>query len=291
LRWNIATKAAEVCRGTGWVNLAGPPLAVTTINNNTTLTAGQQGLVLVSGDTWVTLPFPSIGAGATYTIKKMDSANRVNIRGSMEGQGNILLSQQFDALTLVSDGTVWWVTAFYNSQPPDPQPPQNQIILYSTSNTHDGNLGGRSGADNLCRIDDNRPEGYSDYRAFITVLHDWDSIYNMYENYGVPRNLPIKSSSGTTIANNWHELTNLSITTSLAEAGVVSTPNQSDFWWSGSVRLAPLSIPSNCSGWSTGGYALPNLGTRGDIFTSSLQWIGSGELACGTKGYLLCVAY
>lgn len=93
-----------------------PAFSVRTVTADSGLTSSDY-LVLVdatAGDTTVTLPPASSKEGAALVVKKTDSStNVVIVEGSaadtVDGQVNQELLNQYDAVTVASDGTEWWI--------------------------------------------------------------------------------------------------------------------------------------------------------------------------------------
>jgi hypothetical protein len=117
------------------------------------------------------------------------------------------------------------------------------ILMYSVG-PHNGNLGGRAGADALCASQ--QPSGYKHAHAFLSVK-ETDEIRDMPAKYQIPSDEPIFGTSGVQLANNWNELLTGSLDTSL-DAAVAGMKGAS--WWSGSTAAGALNS-ENCSGWST----------------------------------------
>lgn len=67
-----------------------------------------------SNNITITLPSASDYTGYYFTIKRVDnSANSVNITSTdnIDGQSGILLTGQYDYITVISDGTTWHITS------------------------------------------------------------------------------------------------------------------------------------------------------------------------------------
>ncbi len=157
-------------------------------------------------------------------------------------------------------------------------------ILYEAGSYYTGNsLGGRTGADALCSGSGNKPNGYTNFRAFLSVdsVGFGDEIRNMPNNYGINPYLSIQSTNGTTIADNWNDLLDGTIQTSLVSAGVIlSGPS----WWSGS--LTDGRVGQTCNGWTGGTVA--NYGSS-TVFNN--DWISLASVSCGGSLRLVCLAY
>ena len=161
-----------------------------------------------------------------------------------------------------------------------------KVVLYQANNAigiRGIAIGGRTGADTLCQGAGNKPAGYSSYRAFISVSAT-DEIRDMPANYGVPTSYAVRSPNNTLIANNWADLLDGTLPTSLTGAGVyVSGPNE---WWSGSLPDGSLDGVNQCGSWNLGGY-----GTVGGFNYSNVWWIFAAVRDCTASANLLCVAY
>jgi hypothetical protein len=160
------------------------------------------------------------------------------------------------------------------------------IILYNAGGTFNGNLVGRAGADGLCQASANAPAGYTNFRAFISVSAT-DEIQDMPANYGVPTTVAIQSSGGTVIANDWADLLDGTIDTTLAAAGVIGLGHR---FWSGSNADGSLN-PDNCNSWTDGGGILR--GENGHASFSDSNWLSEGgpSPSCNGLFQLLCIAF
>ncbi len=157
-------------------------------------------------------------------------------------------------------------------------------VLFETPE-HDGNLGGRSGADAICATSTNKPNGYSKYRAFLS-FDSSDEIRDMPSNYGVPTDVQIISKTGSVLANNWADLLDGSINQSLQGAGVMV--NTAWSWYSGSNADGSITA-NNCSGWTSTTAGNARTGYAG--FTNT-GWIASADnYVCSDAAAILCLAY
>lgn len=168
------------------------------------------------------------------------------------------------------------------------------MVMYAPNSTYNGDLKttgggatGREGADNLCKNATNKPAGFSNYRAFISVDAN-DEIRDMPANYGVPINTPIKGTTGgTTIANDWADLLDGTILTSLSSAGVASA----SYWRSGSLADGSIGT-GTCSGWTSS--SITESAEEGLPSATNGTWLDDGSpFACdnNTDDTILCLAY
>lgn len=91
-------------------------LHVVTVTGATTLTAGHDVVLCnaTSAAFTVTLPAAASNTGRRYSIKKIDSsANAVTVDGNgsetVDDSTTRVLSMQYDSISIVSDGTEWWI--------------------------------------------------------------------------------------------------------------------------------------------------------------------------------------
>ncbi|MBI1909064.1 MAG: hypothetical protein HYS22_02715 [Deltaproteobacteria bacterium] len=158
----------------------------------------------------------------------------------------------------------------------------NNIIMFGTGGAGGGNLGGRAGADALCTASVGSLS-CNTIRAFISVS-DADEIRDMPGNYGVPTTVAIQGSTGTKIANNWEDLLDGTIPTSLATAGITDTT-----WWSGSTTNGSLS--NNCSNWTTSSFVAPG-GQQAFANVTDSNWISQSNQSCAVGALVvLCLCY
>ena len=158
--------------------------------------------------------------------------------------------------------------------------PIRPILLFETTTTYDGNLGGRTGADTKVQAAyDASYSGfnYTDVKCFISTS-DSDEIRDMPTAYSVPTDVPVYSPTGIKIANNWNQLMfgggASNLLNSLSGAGL-----SSGWWWSGSFGDGSLGW-QHCNGYTnntTGGTAGSSSNT--DISEETGNWIWSSSVA------------
>ena len=166
---------------------------------------------------------------------------------------------------------------------PSPTPPPTTITMYNAG-THNGDMGGRAGADALCAS--SRPTGYTKSSAFISVDTS-DAITGMPANYSISTTAEIKSTNDTSIANNWSDLIAGTFNATLYASGVL--PLSNSYWWNGN-RNGDVAGSSNCNLWTDG--SLTFMGRGAWANATGLSWFGNGATSCSsTNVYLVCVAY
>ena len=169
-----------------------------------------------------------------------------------------------------------------------PTVPTTNIILYRQGTTPAANYGGRSGANTLCSNSANKPAGYSNFAAFLGVNAS-DTLAGRQAFSGLSTTTTIRSASGTLIANNWTDLLDGTIASSLVTAGVLPSGS---YWNSGSNANGTLG--DTCNGWTVGTSGTGVLVDWGNAGATDATWIfnASGKDYCGdTTTHFLCVAW
>jgi hypothetical protein len=174
-----------------------------------------------------------------------------------------------------------------DSTQPSPEP----IILYDAGRAYTGNLGGRSGADNICRNSPNKPRDRSNIRAFISV-DAYDEIRDLPANYAVPTDVQIIGPNGNLLANDWADLLDGQIENRLVNAGLFGGGGLPLMWWSGSNPDGSLLSFQCCSNWTTSA-GMPEDGHVGDGIEQDSQWISNSFFWCdeNVQATVLCIGY
>jgi len=164
--------------------------------------------------------------------------------------------------------------------------PATHLRLYNAG-LHDGNLGGRSGADTICANSLNKPAGASNVHAFLSIDNVDDEMRDMQNSYGYPTDFAIYSPDGMVkIADDWADLMDTTIDTTLYSAGVL--PNSS-VWWSGSNQDGSWGNSfGNCSGFSTAASGGPQ-SHCGDSTGSDWRWLAGYVENCDGAYYVVCI--
>lgn len=91
-------------------------LAIATVNSNTSIEDGTVVFLVDASNGEVTLTLPSPAAGRLVIVKKVDnSSNEVTINpdtdsgAKIDGQDSVSLTNQYDKITLISDGSNWFI--------------------------------------------------------------------------------------------------------------------------------------------------------------------------------------
>jgi len=160
-------------------------------------------------------------------------------------------------------------------------------VIYLTTTTTTGNLGGRSGADTLCTTyrPTNLPAACVNRHAFISVSST-DEIQDMPLLYGYNPEMPMYWWHNTNVAYNlmaanWSDALDGSIL-----QGQDSGTGLSIFPWTGSTTAGAVDSSYRCNGWvSTSGYN----GRYGDYSSATGTYLYSSSDACtSTLRYMRC---
>ena len=165
-----------------------------------------------------------------------------------------------------------------------------KIYLFGSTDEHDGNLGGRTGADALLDADGNKPVACTTAtHAFISVDAN-DSIANMPTTYCFPDNIKIYAPDGITIiADNWADLMDSSIDVSLMDAGLFPVGKKREYWWTGSLANGTLNSGNNANGWTE------NLDVSGGAYANAAAtdstWLANDIDVSSTNNGLVGLCY
>ncbi|MCP4541678.1 MAG: hypothetical protein GY832_31485 [Chloroflexi bacterium] len=110
---NVGTGGAQIGGDLSVLGTLFAPVNVTTITGNTTLDTVQAGVVLVNNasDRTITLPDAAEATGLTFSIKNINTGVvTVTTAGeNIDGAASQSLAAQYDFITVVSDGTNWFI--------------------------------------------------------------------------------------------------------------------------------------------------------------------------------------
>lgn len=148
----------------------------------------------------------------------------------------------------------------------------------------------REGADGMCAIA-RSSYSFADNRCNkvrgVVSLSSADTIANLPTNYGVPADRPLFGPNGTTIAENWQQLTTGTLASSLLDAGVAASSMHK--FWSFADLTGEYSSTATCDGGtsSLGSFA----GQTGDPTLISSSWKTAANQNCNTSAYVLCLCF
>jgi len=178
---------------------------------------------------------------------------------------------------------------------PDSLISSDGIIIYQTTESHDGNFGGRNNLDSFCQEQKPAELNCDSIHAFISV-NSSDTAREMPQRFIYDRNNPLywfnaKTKSLVKFSNNWNDMFDEDIlvppTTGLG--------GSTDFW-SGSNYKGDLSTSQGgynyyCKGWSTTEKTTAGTsyyGTTGKPHLTKGWFTNSGKSACSSKYHVLC---
>jgi hypothetical protein len=162
-----------------------------------------------------------------------------------------------------------------------------KLILYNAG-THNGNLGGRSGADALCDASGNKPDGVTNVHAFLSV-DATDQIKDLPATYGYSTQSSIYGPDGKSkIADNWAQFIGFGpgevLNMDLKDAGVL--PDSTQFL-TGSNANGTEDPGWTCTGWTSSASATVDVGYS---YLTNFLWIAAASGNCAdTTNYLVCI--
>ncbi len=165
------------------------------------------------------------------------------------------------------------------------------IMMFSTG-PFDGSMGNGSVArdvlDDQCKLAQNSNNYFcsTSVRAFISIDAS-DTISSMPSNFYINNTLPIMGVDGIQIANNWADLLDGSIETSLSSAGIIAS---NAMWYSGSTEIGFLNVVCNSTNAWDSNSSVFN-GTVGHASYVDVNWINYTPVTCDSSFYLLCLCY
>jgi hypothetical protein len=155
---------------------------------------------------------------------------------------------------------------------------RDSIWLFRSAQTHNGNLGGRVGADAICATDyaaSYDALGCSTVHAFLGV-----SATDRIDSIGAPAGHDVRTAADVQIETSWSRLWDGDAIATSLSFGV-------DAWWTGSSWNG--SIVQTCGGWTNGGAT--DGGTIGERNSVTTRWVSAGGFACNFAWSVLCVCW
>lgn len=93
-----------------------PPFSTRTVSTNTALISSDYLVLVDASSAGITISLPPVAskAGSQVVVKKIDSSvNTVTVDGdgsdTLDGAATQSLTNQYDSITVASDGTQWWI--------------------------------------------------------------------------------------------------------------------------------------------------------------------------------------
>ncbi|PZP56060.1 MAG: hypothetical protein DI586_04885 [Micavibrio aeruginosavorus] len=211
--------------------------------------------------------------GSPSVVSTCDAANT-----------NALRRNQSSNAIEVCNGTAWVASVSFggtggNAIGQD-VPPQTQNIVFVTSATYTGNLGGLSGADEICQKHANAAALPGKYMAWVADSSGSPST-RFYQS-----TVPYRLVDGTTtIANNWADLVDGGISSSISKNETGATVAGGGVWTNvasnGTVQGA-----NSCSMWTEPTAAANSRQGTSNLITSS--WTNNGNDTCPNAKRLYC---
>lgn len=218
----------------------------------------------------------------TNSISTLRRIHLYNLDDALAWYDQIVLSTPAESIAIMSDdfesadASGWTVAS--------PALPQ-RLVIFSAGGVS-GAIGGRIGADLLCGQAAQGMSGvplHATTRAFLSV-DVMDSIANMPIRYGVPTDREVTGPSTIVIADQWDDLMDGTIDTSLGDAGVLGPYA----WYSGSAADGSADNDT-CSGWTA---SIGSAGRSGSFASTDSSWISAGDSICGASVIrILCLAW
>lgn len=156
-------------------------------------------------------------------------------------------------------------------------------VLFVTQNTKTGNLGGATGADAFCTQEANTVGAHARVRGreFVAWISVVEASAAERHKHGTK---PYVRPDGTTVANNWTELTSGTIKTNLGidQFGAGATGSI----WTGSAANGSRN-ESNCVDFKSP--AQIDIGAGGTLSATDSAWSLSASFACDSPHRVLCI--
>ena len=149
-------------------------------------------------------------------------------------------------------------------------------FVFVTSETHDGNLGGLAGADAICdRLGDTYRSGT--YKAWLSTGGADAPAFTFVRSA-----IPYKLRDGTTVADNWTDLTDscsdncIQNAINIDETGALVSSREA--WTNTTVTGAATTTTSDCNDWTSNGSG--DWGRTGDVDVVSEDWTSYESRTC-----------
>jgi hypothetical protein len=156
-------------------------------------------------------------------------------------------------------------------------------IVFVTSGTYTGDLGGLTGADEKCAAEATAAGLDGEFKAWLSDF--WNGPQTRFSTTGGPYVLP----DGTLVANDWDDLTDGTIANPINKDGTGEEPHQqsqeafTNTLSSGSPNASSI-ISNVCGEWTTVFGGAPS----GRIGATDSSWTDIGNVGCDYAGVLYC---
>ncbi len=184
----------------------------------------------------------------------------------------------------VCNGTTWTNAVAFGGTGGDPfaeVPPQTENKVFVTSATYTGDLGGLSGADAICQKHANSAGLPGKYMAWLADASGSPAT-RFYQS-----TVPYKLVDGTTVANNWTDLTDGTLAAGInrTEGNAAVTAGANGVWTNTSVN-GTSNGGGSCLSWTD--KTLDASGVRGVEGNSVSSWTAGPSSLCNAGRRLYC---
>jgi hypothetical protein len=164
------------------------------------------------------------------------------------------------------------------SDTPTPTSTPTDKLVFVTSGTYSGNLGGLAGADLICQSAATQAGLPGTYKAWLS-----DNVTNAASRI-THASIPYQRIDGVVVANNWNDLTDSSLNAAISITEYGSAVVGLGVWTNTKADGTIASTTNTCANWgSTDGQSF-----RGNNSFTSRYWTISGLLGCTYSLHLYC---
>ena len=205
--------------------------------------------------------------GSKITSGTIAAARIDNLSASMITSGSLSV----DRLDNITDSVIYGKT----------------IVFYVTTTQYNGNLGGRSGADEKCVIAKKNwllTMGKTNVRALMSISAT-DEIRDMVTNYAIPSTAPVISPLGTTISDNMSDFLDGDISKTIRKHFIKDSIAQ--YSYTGSTSSGALNT-FHCTNWTA---ASGDNGMKGNFDSTSLFLDAGSAPGCAENLTITCIAF
>lgn len=153
--------------------------------------------------------------------------------------------------------------------------------VFVTSTTYTANLGGVIGADAKCQTRANTNNLGGIWKAWLS-----DDSYAYPINKLTHSTVPYKLLDGTTIANNWADLTDGSLKSGIALDEFGKSQQGAEVFTSTAYDGSQQVVGATCSSWGYAGWDVSMI--FGQAGMNTYQWTEGSSTACGVSYHLYC---
>ena len=162
-----------------------------------------------------------------------------------------------------------------DEEPVDPE----RFLIWVSTTTSNGNMGGIAGANEICATDESRPEveGLTNHKALLSSSEQDAKDVAPVGSGAVP---VFRSDGSTVVSTTWDGLWD----------GVLDlSPLSTQFWpWTGATTTGTASA-SDCAGWTDA--TADQIGTYAQSVAIEAKWINYWTDSCTTSRRIYCVSW